>query len=236
MPAPPTPLDLANTVARNLVPLGGILFFGWSAMNVLILYFVDTMLAMGVMFAGLARYFMPPPTDDGFAARLNAEVGVVGAALFLVAFISIPLGMPLIFVGAASHASIGDILADQSFRAGLVLQVIAAFWSCVGLYRALKMQTPEQIRLKRRFALVFLRWIAVLMATYTGGVIFMFGRFAAFLLVAIYAGAGIMIDVAPDKFLRLMPGGAEDADPLPGTSPPSTNPAQRERRKRHRKH
>ena len=50
---------------------------------------------------------------------------------------------------------------------------------------------------------MFLRWIAVLMATYTGGVIFMFGRFAAFLLVAIYAGAGIMIDVAPDKFLRL---------------------------------
>ena len=81
MPVPPTPLDLANTVVRNLVPLGGILFFGWSATNVLILYFVDTMLAMAVMFAGLMRYFMPPPKDEGVAARLNAEAGYVAVAL-----------------------------------------------------------------------------------------------------------------------------------------------------------
>ena len=42
MPAPPTPLDYANAVARNVVPLAGILFLGWSAANVLILYFVVT--------------------------------------------------------------------------------------------------------------------------------------------------------------------------------------------------
>ncbi len=106
------------------------------------------------------------------------------------------------------------------------MQAIAAFWSCPGLFRALQAHTPEELRLKRRFALVFLRWIAVLFATYAGGLVFRFGRFAAFVLVAIYAGAGIVIDVAPDKFLRAMPGGEEDADPLPrmaGTTTPLTS-------------
>jgi hypothetical protein len=39
--------------------------------------------------------------------------------------------------------------------------------------------------------------------------------------------------VAPDRFLRAMPGGAEDADPLPGTS---NAPAPRDgKRWRHKK-
>ncbi len=65
------------------------------------------------------------------------------------------------------------------------------------------------------------------------------------MLVAIYAGATIVIDVAPDAFLRAMPGGGEDADPLPGAASrkPGTDPAAaatRERalarwRRKHRK-
>jgi hypothetical protein len=218
MPTPPTPLDIAHTVARNLVPLGGILFLGWSAPNVLLLYFVDTMLAMTVMFAGLMRYFTPPTNQPGIAARINAEVGYVAVALFLTAFIAVPLGMPIFIVFAAGDVAFKDLLADETFRGGLVLQAIAAFWSGWGLYRALATHTPEQLRLKRRFALVFLRWMAVLMVAYTGFV-FLFGVFAAFVLVAAYVAASIAIDVAPDKFLRAMPGGAEDADPLPGTTP-----------------
>jgi hypothetical protein len=214
MPTAPTPLDIANTVVRNLVPLGGILFFGWSAPNVLVLYFVDTMLAMTVLFAGLARYFSQQTTESDAASRINSEAGIVAVALFLTAFMAIPLGMPVFFMLAASDVSLASMFADQGFRVGLVLQAIAAFWSCAGLYRALKTQTPEQLRLKRRFALVFLRWIVVLMAAYTG-IVWLFGRFAPFVFVAIYAGASIVIDVAPDKFLRAMPGGAEDADPQP---------------------
>ena len=219
MPAPPTPLDIANTVARNLVPLGGILFLGWSAPIVLVLYFVDTMLAMAVLFAGLMRSFLPPADDDGWAARANAEVGFVATSLLLTAFIAIPLGMPVFIMFAGSQVSIASLFADEAFRVGLVLQAIAAFWSGAGLYRAVKTHTPEELRLKRRFALVFLRWIAVLMVAYTG-VVFLFGRFAPFVFVAVYAGVSIMIDVAPDKFLRAMPGGAEDADPLPGAPAP----------------
>lgn len=243
MPAPPSPLDIASTTARNLVPLGGIVFLGWPAATVLVLYFADTLFAMAVMFAGLMRHFMPPPEDDGWAARVNAEVGGVAAALFLSAVIAVPLGMPVIFVLGSASTSARDLFADPGFAVGLVLQAIAAFWSGAGLYRALRTQTPEQLRLKRRFALVFLRWIVVLIATYSG-LVFLFGRFAPFAFVVIYAVASIMIDVAPDRFLRAMPGGAEDADPLPGdaakpaASPmaPATSRAVARWKARHQKH
>jgi hypothetical protein len=215
--APPSPLAIANAVTRNLVPLGGILFFGWSAANVLILYFVDTLLAMAVMFAGLMRHFLPPPTDEGWAARANAEVGYVGAALFICAFLAVPLGMPLIFMLMGSDVAWRELLSDPAFRSGLVLQAIAAFWSCWSLYRALQTHTPDELRIKRQFALVFLRWLVVVMVSYLG-IGFFLGRSAAFFFVAIYTVATIMIDVAPDRFLRAMPGGAEDTDPLPGTS------------------
>jgi hypothetical protein len=123
---------------------------------------------------------------------------------------------------AGSGVTVGSLSADPAFRVGLVLQAIAAFWSGVGLYRALRVQTPEQLRIKRRFALVFLRWVAMLMVTYTG-ITLIFGRFAAFVYVALYAGLSVFTDVAPDKFLRLMPGGAEDADPLPSARSPAAS-------------
>ena len=233
MPAAPlSPLAVTNAVARNLVPLGGILFLRWSAANVLILYFVDTLLAMAVMFAGLMRHFLPPPTDEGWAARANAEVGYVGAALFICAFLAVPLGVPLIFMLMGSDVAWRELLADPAFRSGLVLQAVAAFWSCWNLYRALQTHTPEELRLKRQFALVFLRWLVVIMVSYFGIGLFL-GRYAAFFFVAIYTVATIMIDVAPDRFLRAMPGGAEDADPLPGTSNPFT--PRDDKRKRRKK-
>lgn len=215
------------------MPLGGILLLGWSATSTLVLYFVDTMLAMAVMFAGLARHFAPAPSGDGLASRVNAEVGIVAAALLLVAFIAVPLGMPLLFVGAAADTNWREIFADPSFRTGLALQAIAAFWSGAGLYRALAVHTPEELRLKKRFALVLLRWVALLMAMYSG-LLFLFGRFAPLVLVAIYAGTSIMIDIAPDRFLRMMPGGAEDAEPDPATSAVRVDERQRRRGRRKR--
>ena len=102
-----------------------------------------------------------------------------------------------------------------------------AVWSCGGLYRALRTHTPDELRLKRQFSLVLLRWVVVLAVTYTG-IAFLFGRWAPFVFVAVYAGASIVIDLAPDKFLRLMPEGAAAT-----TSPAAAavTPAKRRKRK-----
>ncbi len=221
MAAPPSPVAIANAIARNVVPLGGILFLGWPAASVLVLYFADTLFVIAVIFAGLMRHFLPPPKDEGWAARANAEVGYVGAALLLVAFFAVPLGIPLIFMLAGTDVTVRSLFAEEGFRAGLVLQGIAAFWSGRDLYRALQQHTPEELRLKRQFSLVFLRWMAVLMASYMGFA-YLLGQYAPYVFIIVYIVATIFIDVAPDKFLRAMPGGAVDADPLPGEPPKRT--------------
>ena len=53
MDAVVTPIGIAQIVWRNSAPIVGILFFHWSTTNVLVLYFLDTMLSFGVILAGL---------------------------------------------------------------------------------------------------------------------------------------------------------------------------------------
>ena len=213
------PIAIGQVVARNIVPIVGILVFDWPAANVLLLYFADTMLSMGVMFAGLASYFSRQ-TADGVASRINGEAGAIAVAVFLCAFIAVPLGMPLVFVGAWSHwEGFTGLLSDPGFLSGLAWQAVAAVWSYAGLWRELHERTPEHLRLKRRFALVFLRWAVILFAVYSP-IGWIFGRFLPHLLVALYATTSVFAEIAPDRFLRLMPGGASESDPLPGESRP----------------
>jgi len=216
------PIAIGQIVARNVVPIVGVIAFGWSAVNVLLLYFVDTMLSMGVMFAALASYFTRQSSDDGVAARINGEAGAIAVAVFLCLFIAVPLGMPLVFVGAMSHwEGFTALWNDQSLLAGIAWQVVAAIWSYWGLWQELRYRTPEEVRLKRRFALVMLRWFVIIAAVYLP-LAFLFGRFLPFVLVVLYAGTTIFVEIAPDRFLRMMPGGAADADPLPGSTPLSS--------------
>lgn len=225
------PLAIGQVVARNIVPVVGILAFGWPATSILLLYFVDTMLAMGVMFAGLGSYF-GRQAADGTASRINGEVGAIVAAAIVCAFVAVPLGMPLVFVGAMSHwEGFDGFWRDQAFLTGVAWQAVAAIWSYLGLWRELHVRTPEELRLKRRFALVFLRWFVVIGVVYTLGQFF--GRFLPALLVVVYVGASIFVEIAPDRFLRFMPGGAPDADPdVPRPSTPMPGGGTSWRRKR----
>ncbi|HET9339666.1 MAG TPA: DUF6498-containing protein [Casimicrobiaceae bacterium] len=236
VPAPAfNPIAIGQVVARNIVPVVGILAFGWPAANVLVLYFADTMLSMGVMFAGLASYFTRQASDDGAAARINGEAGAIAVAVFLCAVIAVPLGMPLVFVGAwATWEGFTGLLSDPGFLSGLAWQVAAAVWSYAGLWRALHDRSPEELGLKRRFALVFLRWVVILLAVYSP-IGWIFGRFLPHLLVALYAATSIFAEIAPDRFLRMMPGGEVGTDAAGAARAPTERPdgaAARRRRER----
>ena len=211
MAAPVPALVFAQVVARNIVPLAGILFLGWNAGNVLILYFADTILTIAVICAGVLRKFAAPIEDDGWAARINGEAGMIAGAAFIAATIAVPFGVFLLFMLGGTFDWRAAI-EDRALRAGLAWQCAAAFWSYIELYRALRFSTPEQLQLKRRFSLVFLRWIALVMVG-SFGVGFALGRYGALLFVAIYIGVSIYAEIAPDRFLRAMPGGVEDAAP-----------------------
>ena len=230
--SPAPHLVWAQIVARNIVPLCGILFLGWSAASTLVLYFADTLLSMAVLFAGVLRHFAPPVTDDGWAARLNGEVGMIAGGVFCSLAVAVPLGVPLIFM-LGGDVPWRELLADPGLQGGIVWQLVAAFWSYLALWRALHYATPDELRLKRRFALVFLRWIALVMVAYTG-VGILLGRHGAIVFVALYAIVSIWSEIAPDRFLRAIPGGAEDADPRPVPVAEAPRRERRDKRSRRR--
>jgi hypothetical protein len=204
---------IAQIVARNIVPLVGIVFFHWSAANVLILYFVDTLLSMAVLFAGLAKSFAPVPTE-GVVAMVKSEMTYILTAVLVAGIIGIPIGGPVGIALATSDFSWRFALYDTSLRNGLLVQIALSLWSYIELRRALMTYSREQLQLKRRFAFVFMRWVAVLMACYAV-LEFLGGDLAVYLLVVVYIGASIFAEVAPERFLEVMPGGADMAKENP---------------------
>jgi hypothetical protein len=206
-------IAVAQAIARNIVPLVGILAFHWSAGNVLLLYLLDTLLAMAVIVAGLASSFSPPPDDEGIGGLINAEVGYVLAGLFVAAFVAVPLGMPIGIMLAASGFSFREAFTDSSLRVGALVQTVMALWSYIGLYRALRTSSPTQLRLRQRFALVFMRWVVVIMVTFFIVDVLPPSQLLLLLLVVAYIVASVFAEIAPDRFLRAMPGGEDNLAP-----------------------
>jgi hypothetical protein len=225
-----SPVVIAQAIARNIVPLIGILAFHWSAGNVLILYLLDTLLAMTVIIAGLASSLSPPPEDDGIGGKINAQAGYLLAALFFSAFAAVPLGMPVGIMLAGSGFSFREAFNDPSLRWGALIQAVVALWSYFELYRALRTHSPAQLKLRQRFALVFMRWLIVIMATYFVLEILPPSEPVLLLLVIAYIGGSIFAEIAPDRFLRAMPGGADNLEPEASpTAPPAKRSPSRTR-------
>ena len=217
--------EIASLVARNAVPLAGLLFFHWSAANLLILYFVDTLLAIAVIVAGFLYSASPVEEMRGFSERLATIVSYAAGAGFVTLIMAIPLGMPvLILVFGVNDASFTGMLADRGFQAGLGLQAIASLVSFRDLATALRTYTPEELGLKRRFALVFLRWVATIGAAYLPFT-YLFGAYAPLVLIVVYIGVTIVAEIMPDRFIAAFGG--------PGAGPrPAAEPSRRRHRKR----
>jgi hypothetical protein len=216
---PPSALAIAQVVVRNAVPVVGILFFGWQAFNVLALYLLDTLMTIAALCAGVGRSFAVADTS-GVAGRLKMEMSLIAAGIFIAAFMAVPLGVPLLFMTNGDTAMLKTTFTDRGFYIGAAVQAAMVLWLYVGIRRAMAAGgTPESLGLKRRFALVFLRWIAVLMVVYFG-IGQLFGHYAPFMFVLVYVTASIVEEIAPDRFLRAMPGGEIATDSARSTPSP----------------
>jgi hypothetical protein len=213
MNAATTLIAIAQAVARNIVPLIGILAFHWSAGNVLLLYLLDTLLSIAVIVAGLASTFSPPSNDEAVGGWINSEAGYVFGGLFAAVVLAVPLGMPIGIMLAAGDFSFRSAFYDSSLRTGALIQAVLALWSYIGLYRALRTYSPTQLKLRQRFALVLMRWVAVIMVTYFIVEILPPSEPVLLLLVVAYIAASIFAEIAPDRFLRAMPGGEDNLAP-----------------------
>jgi hypothetical protein len=214
MDAVVSPIGIAQIIWRNSAPIAGILFFHWSATNVLVLYFLDTILSLGVIFAGLAKSFSPPK-PNGVGAWVKLELTYVFVALLLCVLFAVPLGMPVGLVLGAGGFTFGAAFADHSLRVGVLWQCVIALWSYIGLYRALNTHSPSELRLKQRFGLILMRWVVVLIVCYSG-LGFVPENVGVFLLVVAYVVASIFAEMAPDRFLRGTP--ADDSGEARATS------------------
>jgi hypothetical protein len=225
------PADLVATIVRLLVPIAGVVFFGWSAPAMLVLCFTDTIAGIAVICAGVLASFYPPDAAETLAERINAHAGVFAGGVFLAATMAVPLGVPLLFMLGGSTP--GEALDVPSLRAGLLVQAASALWSYAGLYRALQVASRDELRLKRRFALVFLRWVAMIMVAMTG-VGMVAGQYAGLVLLAVYAVISFFAEVAPDRFVRTFTAGEALDAPPSGDGGDGARTAARPRR-RHRR-
>jgi hypothetical protein len=75
-----------------------------------------------------------------------------------------------------------------------------------------------------------MRWVLVIMVTYFILDILPPSEFVLLILVVAYIAGSIFAEISPDRFLRAMPGGADNLEAdASSTAPPSTGRASRTR-------
>lgn len=191
---------VASVAVRNVVAIIGVLFLDWSAPELIVLYFLDTMAAIWGIFTAVMFGFLHSQRQS-LLDLVYWWATALALSFLTAAFIAIPLGMPVFFVAVVSSWRLTDALAASGFRlalAGVVVMGVAG-----ALARSLQATAGEagMRSLKREFSLVFGRWVVVLIAIYTA--IGLFQGAAAVVIVIVYAVASVAIELYPQRFLNL---------------------------------
>lgn len=200
---PPSALHLALVVVRNAVGLVGILFLGWSAATLVVLYFADTIVGMWAVFAAVGFKFSNADPRQGFWTVLQGALTGIAVGLFLAAFVSVPLGMPLLIFFGASGLSWRQLAADPALRTGIgVIAAIGLLGAVRHVFALADGQAGEAL-VKRTFAILMTRWVLVLMLIYF--VVDLLGRLGLYVIALAYSAASVWSEVAPDRFAHLFP-------------------------------
>lgn len=199
------PGTLIGLVARNLAPAIGVLAFGWSASNLLVLYYVDTVLAIAVLVLLIARHVtgLGPVGRRGRPMRGVADWTRASAGALLAALlIGLPLAVPLVMLLAQFDWPPAAALADPRFVQGLVLQGVGSVVGAVQVHRALLARDDDEAVLKRRALFVFARWLAVLVVALAVPAGLLGPRFGGACVVLAYAIASVAFEQRPEWAAR----------------------------------
>ncbi len=223
-------------IARNAIPVIGVLFLGWSAINLILLYFLDTLGSMWALMAALLTQFFGGWTTLPWQTRLSNLFWVIALSLFLIGFFSIPLGMPVFILLMMQHWDWRATLNDQGFMFGLVSIVLL---SLIGMLRhAFRFhRAPADDKWTRRtFGLLFLRWVVMIVLIFTFAGLLL--GFAPIAIVIAYAALTVITELYPDRFLAAF-GSSLTHSSQPYAPPPSASdqptPTQRARWERKRR-
>jgi len=201
--APERAWRLILAATRNAVGLVGILFLGWSASALVVLYFADTLAGMWAVFAAVGFKLSNVDPRQGFWSVVEGALSGIGAALFLVAVVAVPLGIPLIFLLGSSGAVWRQVWADPTLTAGIGVVALTGLVGAVRHVFTLAEGRAGDATVKQAFAILMTRWVLVLIAIYTlGGLL---GRLGLYVVVAVYAAASAWSELAPERFAQLIP-------------------------------
>ncbi len=199
-----TPAAIAALIARNLVAPFGVLFLGWSATNLLILYYLDTVLEFAVLIVLIGRHV----TGIGPAGAKTRPFNGPGdwikmsiAALFAAVLIGLPLGVPVMMVAGAYDVSWSELM-DRTFLWALAAQAVTSVSGAVQAHRMLLARSDDEHVLKHRAAFVFGRWLVVVFAVVVVPFTLLGRWLGGAVLVAIYAGASVYFELFPGRALR----------------------------------
>ena len=199
-----TPAAIASLVARNLVAPFGVLFLGWSPTNLLVLYYLDTVLELAVLMVLIGRHVTgigpagaPTRPFAGPADWVRMSV----AALLAAVLIGIPLGVPVMLVAGAFDMTWAELF-DRTFLWALAAQAVASVTGAAQAHRMLLARSDDEHVLKHRTAFVFGRWLVVVIAVAIVPVSLLGRWLGGAVLVTIYAGASVYFELFPGRALR----------------------------------
>jgi hypothetical protein len=188
---------------RNGVAVVGVFFLGWSATNLLILYFADFLAGLGAIVTAYLFQFTGVADADGVWDHVYGFLSALLAALFVAAIFAVPFGMPLVFVFAGTD-SWSRALADRGLIQGLGWVGLSALLETGRRYVQMRQGRAGEDRAKLAATILITRWVFIVMAVYGG--VTLFGRAAPYLLVVLYATASAWSELDPDRFARIFPG------------------------------
>jgi hypothetical protein len=213
-------LRVAQTVGRSLAPLFGVVFLGWSAANLVVLYFADTLIGMTMVMAAVFAHTFGPKEDESPIYVLSDWISFLATGAFVASFVAIPFAGPVLFLLLRSGFDPVQALDDPELRAGLLFQIAAALIGYLQLLPRLAQMPLEALGARRRFGMLFIRWFLLCVVALSPiGVLL--GTAGGIVLVALYAGLTIFGELAPDHFMGLFERpGATHTPVTSSTAPP----------------
>lgn len=193
---------LALATARNAVGLVGLLFFGWSAASLTVLYFADTLAGMWACFAAVGFKVSNADPRRGFWTLVEGVLSGVAVAMAVVAVVAVPLGMPLVLLLGPSQAW-REVQADRTLAGAIGLVALSGLVSAIRHVLALAEGRAGEATVKQAFAILMTRWVFVLVAIYTFGI--PLGRLGLLIVVLAYATASVWSELQPERFANLIP-------------------------------
>lgn len=168
---PPSTGAILSIVFGNLLPIAGVLFLGWDAGMILILYWIETFIVGAYTLPRILMAEGPPPTEGSTIGGTPPVSRLITAVFFVVHYGGFWLGHGVFAFLIAGQISNGDPSPTDD-GLGFILAVLAMivfqgiqFWQTWIKPRAWRTATPAA-EMFRPYGRVFVLHITVLLGAF----------------------------------------------------------------------